>query len=143
MKNEQNSADHNRVDSVCVTTVLSQEQFKEFYSFLNIIEPHFNDLCINKGQFRSPSNDRSIIVETAFTYFENLDFFVTDICLLVKMLSTFDKGTDITITTDKYNITVTDGFRSVHVANATLEFFANEFTSDEKINEYIFDNIDR
>jgi len=142
MKNEQYSADKNGVLSVSAKTVLTKEQFKEFYSFLNIIKQHFNDLCIVKGVFRSRSNDRSTIVETGFSYFENLDFCIDDIKLLVKMLSTFDKKSDITVTTNEKNIIFTDGFKRAHVANANLEFIHNKFFSDEEMYERIFNNID-
>ena len=142
MKNEQNNADNNGVGPVYVTTVLSKDQFKEFYTFLNIIKPYFNDLCIVNGTFRSRSNDRSTIVETGFSYFENLDFCIDDIKLLVKMLSTFDKKSDITVTTNEKNIIFTDGFKRAHVANANLEFIHNKFFSDEEMYEKIFKNID-
>ena len=131
------------VVNICVLVLYYQKRnLKNFILFLKIIRPHFNELCIVNGVFRSRSNDRSTIVETGFSYFENIDFCIDDIKLLVKMLSTFDKKSDITVTTNEKYIIFTDGFKRAHVANANLEFIHNKFFSDEEMYERIFNNID-
>ena len=93
-------------------TVLSKEQFREFYDFLNIIKSEFNDFCIRNGDFRSRNNDRSIIVETGFSYLSNIDFCIIDINELVKLLSRLDKKSKITFTMEENNIFFKDNYQS-------------------------------
>jgi hypothetical protein len=142
--NNENYTDETFVESsLHREVVLSAEQFREFYTFLNIIKPHFEDLCIVDGLFRSRSNDRSSIVETGFSYFENLNFCIAEIKLLVKMLSTLDKKDEITITIDDDNIIFTDSYQSVKIEKLQVEFADNEFAIDETMNQIFYENIDR
>ena len=68
--------------------VLSKEQFREFYDFLNVIKSEFSDFCIKNGEFRARNNERSIIVETGFSYLTNIDFCIIDINELVRAIYT-------------------------------------------------------
>jgi hypothetical protein len=142
MKNAQYTSKHNKVVPVNETVVLPKEQFKEFYTFLNIIKPHFYDLCIVNGVFRSSSNDRSSIVETRFSYFENLEFCIADIKLLVKMLSTLDKSAEISIAIDDKNIIFLDAHQSVQIEKLEIEFIDNKLFTGEEMNAFL-ENIDR
>ena len=125
------------------TIILSKKKFKEFYTFLNIIKLHFYDLCIVNGAFRFLSNDRTSIVETEFGYFENLNFCIENIGRLVKMLSTLDKKTDITMTIVDNDIIFADSHQSVKIEKLESEFAYNSFISDEKMNDLFFNNFDR
>ncbi len=140
MQNTQNNIEHGIVKSIHTKTELSKEQFKELYTFLNIIKPHFNDLCVVNGQFRARSNDKTCIVESMFSYFRDIVFNILDINLLVKMLSTLDKKAAITIVIDDTNVTFTDGYQSVQVMNANSEFIDNKFIADEEMEKIVSEN---
>jgi len=137
MKKKQNSIEHDGVKTINVNKVLSKEQFKELYTFVNIIKPHYLDFCIVNGQFRSRSNDNTNIIEAKFSYFRDINFNITDTKLLVQMLSTLDKKADITITIDDTNVTFTDGYQSLKIAKANDKFIDNRFIADEEIKEII------
>ena len=133
--------EHGIVKSIHTKTELSKEQFKELYTFLYIIKPHFTDLSMINGQFRARSNDRACIVETEFTYFRDIVFNILDINLLVKMLSTLDKKADITIVIDDTKVTFADGYQNVQVMNANLQFIKNKFVTDEEMEKIFIGNI--
>ena len=142
MQDTQLDIEHDIVKPIQTKTVLSKEQFKELYTFLNIIKPHFEDLCIVNGKFRARSNDNTCIVETKFSYFKGVDFYIANIKMLVKMLYTLDKKAAITIAIDDTNVTFTDGCQSVQVMNANPEFIDNKFMTDEEMKKLLDDNVD-
>jgi 2-hydroxy-3-keto-5-methylthiopentenyl-1-phosphate phosphatase len=92
--------------------------------------------------FRTRSNDRNTVVETVFSYFRNIDLQIADISLLVKMISTFDKKTDITITISDNNVIFTDGYQRTKVAKLNNEFIDNKYISDEEMNKIFLENFD-
>ena len=142
MENKKCSNEYNDVKAIHTEVVLSKEQFKELYTFLNIIKPNFNDLCMIDGQFRGRSNDKIFIVETTFSYFKGIDINIADIKMLVKMLYTLNKKAAITIAIDDTNVLFTDGYQSVQVMNAHPQFIDNKFIADEEMKELLDDNAD-
>jgi hypothetical protein len=142
MRNKQNIIEHNRVKPMYTTTVLSKEQFKEFYTFLNIIKPHFGDLCIVNGQFRSRSNCLTCIVEAYFEYFNSIDFIIGDIKMFVKMLSALSKKTKITVVVDDENVHFSDGYQSVKISRGVPENCDNAFVTEDELNNLILEVID-
>jgi hypothetical protein len=123
-------------------TVLSKEQFGELYDFLNIIKSEFSDFCIKNGEFRSRNNDRSIIVETGFSYLTNIDFCIIDINELVKLLSRLDKKSKIAFIMEENNIFVNDYCQSFTIGKGGPNYIDNKFVTEEKMEEIIYKNID-
>lgn len=142
MEDTQNNIESDIEKPVQIKTVLSKEQFKEFYTFLNIIKNHFNDLGVVNGKFRARSNDKTCIVETEFSYFKGAVFSITDIKMLVKMLYALNKKTAITIVIDDMNVFFADGYQSVQVINANPGFIDNKFMTDEEMKKILDDNAD-
>ncbi len=142
MRNKQNIIDHNGVNPMYTTTALSKEQFKEFYTFLNIIKPHFVDFCIVNGQFRSRSNCRVCVVEAYFEYFNSMDFIISDIKMLVKMLSALSKRNKITVTVDNENVYFTDGYQTLKKGRIPSEYCDNAFVTENELNDLLIKVID-
>jgi hypothetical protein len=124
-------------------TVLSKEQFREFYDFLNIIKSEFTDFCIRNGDFRARSNDRSIIVETGFSYFANIDYCIGDVNELVKLLSRLDKKSKITFVMEENNIFFNDNYQDIKIGKGDPNYIDNEFVPEEEMEEIIYKNIDK
>ncbi len=141
MTTEQHKVENERIKPMYTTTVLSEEEFKEFYTFLNIIKMNFNDFFLVDGVFRSRNNDRDIIVTTNFRYFRNMDFSIANIKELVEMLSTLKKA-EITVFIDENCFNFSDGYQSAQMPKVYMEPTDNEFISEEEINDIFFKNFD-
>jgi hypothetical protein len=126
----------------CGTTTLTKEQFRDFITFLNIIRNDFIDLWINNGVFRARSNDHTCVVESGFSYFENITFFIANIPLIIKVLSALDKNTEINITVDETDILFDDGDQSISIKKASHDFADNPFVQDKEMEEIFYENID-
>ena len=142
MQDTQLDIEHDIVKPIQTKTVLSKEQFKELYTFLNIIKPHFEDLCIVNGKFRTRSNDSTCIVETKFSYFKGININIANIKMLVKMLYTLNKKAAITIAIEDTKVTFTDGCQSVQIMKAIPDFIDNKFMTDEEMKELLDNNIE-
>ena len=125
-----------------VETVLSKEQFREFYDFLNIIKSEFNDFCIRNGEFRSRNNERSIIVETCFSYFANIDYCICDINELVKLLSRLDKKSKIAFIMEENNIFFKDNYQNIMIGKGGSNYIDNEFVPEEEMEKVFYKGID-
>ena len=141
MKNNKCSNEYNDAKPVYTKTLLSKEQFKEFYTFLNIIKLDFNDVSIINGKFRSRSNDLTCIVEAEFSYFKGIDLYIENIQIAVNMISKLDKKAAITILIDDMNVSFSDGYQSVQVKNADPDFINNNFITDKEMKEFFDDNV--
>ena len=124
-------------------TVLSKEQFREFYDFLNIIKSEFTDFCIRNGDFRARNNDRSIIVETGFSYFANIDYCIGDVNELVKLLSRLDKKSKITFVMEENNIFFNDNYQDIKIGKGDPNYIDNEFVPEEEMEEVFYKSIDK
>jgi hypothetical protein len=125
-----------------IETVLSKEQFKEFYTYLNIIKDDFVDLCVVNGQFRSRTNCKTSIFETFFEYFKGMDFIIGDIRSLVRILSVLSKKTKITVTVDDENVYFNDGYQNIKIGRAPSKYCGNPFVAENELNDMILKNID-
>jgi hypothetical protein len=123
--------------------VLSKEQFREFYDFLNIIKSEFDDFCIKNGDFRSRNNQKSIIVETGFSYFANINYCISDINALVNILSKLDKNAKITVTIKENQIFFSDDYQNFKIGKGDPNFIDNEFVSDEEMEKVFYKDIDK
>jgi len=117
--------------------VVWPNEFKELFTFLNIIKSHFKDFCVVHGQFRSRSNDLTCVVETYFGYFSEMDLIISDINALVKMLSTLDKRSEIDVTVDDKTVSFTDGYQNFKIDKLSQEYCDNKFLPVEEL-ESIF-----
>jgi len=132
-----------RANSTEIQSVLSKEQFKELYTFLNIIKQDFLDFCIVNGQFRSRNDSTVCIVEASFDYFKDMEFIITDIKMLAKMLSVLEKKAEITVAVDNTKVSFSDGYQTVTFKNSPPDFCDNKFVTDNEINKIFHDNIDK
>ena len=123
--------------------VLSKEQFREFYDFLNIIKSEFNDFCIRNGDFRARSNSKFMIVETGFKYFANIDFCIGDINELVRLLSRLDKKSKINVVIEENTIFFNDNYQNLKIGTCNPNYIDNKFVSEEEMEETIYKNIDK
>jgi hypothetical protein len=124
-------------------TVLSKEQFREFYDFLNLIRLEFNDFWIKNGEFRARSNDRFIIVETGFSYFTNTDYCICGLNELVKLLSRLDKKSKIKVTIEENYIFFNDNYQNIKIGKGNPDFIDNKFVSDKEMEEVFYKGIDK
>ena len=122
--------------------VVWPDEFKEILTFLNIIKPHFNDFCVVHGQFRSRSNDSTFVVETYFGCFSEMDFIISDIKALAKMLSTLERQSKITVTTDDETVSFSDGYQHVKFDKLSQETCDNKFMSQEELDGIFAEQID-
>jgi len=132
-----------RIKYSAIQRVLSKKQFKELYTFLNIIKPNFQDFCIVNGGFRSRNNNHVCVVEANFHYLKGMNFIIANIKAFVKMLSALDKKAEITVAADYKNISFIDGYQTVTFKNSPPDFCDNKFVTDNEINKIFHDNIDK
>jgi len=125
-----------------IQTVLSKEQFKEFYTYLNIIKENFIDLCIVNGQFRGRTNCNANIFETFFEYFQGVDFIIGDIRSLVRILSVLSKKTKITVTVDDENVYFADGYQNIKIGRVTPKYCGNPFVPENELKAIFLETID-
>jgi hypothetical protein len=122
---------------------LSQEEFKDLYAFLSIIKTHFLDFSIVKGRFRSRDDQRVCIVETQFDCFDGMEFALSDIKALVRMLSPLDRTSPIVVTLDGDCVVFSDGQGSIELKKMQGEFINNPFVTDDEmkgvLDQVIFD----
>jgi hypothetical protein len=123
--------------------VLSKEEFREFYEFLNLIKLEFNDFGIENGEFRAPSNSKFMIVETGFKYFTNIDFCIGDINELVRLLSRLDKKSKINVVIEENTIFFNDNYQDLKIGTCHPNYIDNKFVSEEEMEEKIYKNIDK
>jgi len=128
--------------NTAIKTTLTRDQFNELLTFLKIIKQDFNDFCIVNGQFRSRTNNGAYVVETNFTYFDNMDFIIADITNLVEILSVLNKTTIITVAVNNREVCFTDGHQNLKFNNYTPHFCDNKFFPINALNEILFNNID-
>jgi|GEM_PF-2989789 len=140
MKNDNQVCKQKKTNLVSNKIVLSKRQFKEFYTFLIIIKPYFKNLFIKNKMFRMRSDDSTIIVETGFNYFKNMNLTIFDTKLFVKMLSTLDKNTDLSVTVDDDNIIFRDKYQSVQVPNSNPKLIENKIFDDEIMKDFLSEN---
>ena len=132
-----------RIKYSAIQRVLSKKQFKELYTFLNIIKPNFHDFCIVNGEFRSRSNSMVCVVEANFDYLKGMNFIVANIKAFVKMLSVLDKKTKITVAVVNTKVSFSDGYQTVTFMNLHPVYCENKFVTDNEINEIVHDSIDK
>ena len=129
-------------NSDCGTTTLTKEQFRDFALFLNIVRDDFIDFWINNGEFRARTNNHTCVVETGFTYFENLTFLIADIKHVIRTLSVLDKTVTINVTVDETAVIFNDGYQNINIKKAPYEYADNPFVSEQEMKEIFYENID-
>jgi hypothetical protein len=132
-----------RVNCTNIQSILSKGQFKELYTFIDIIKLDFLDFCIVNGVFRSRNNSHVCVVEANFDYLKGMNFIIANIKAFVKMLSALDKKAEITVAVDYKNISFNDGYQTVTFKNSPPDFCDNKFVTDNEINKILHDNIDK
>jgi len=125
-----------------INEVLSKKQFKEIFSFIKTIEPHFNDFCIIDGRFRLRTNDRTCVIEAEFDSLRNVSFAISDLKLSIKMLSVLNKNTDISVSVDNNLIAFSDQRQNIQFEQPSYAYLDNKFVSDEEMENIFFSNID-
>jgi hypothetical protein len=125
-----------------VRKVLSKEQFKEFYTFLNIIKPHVEDLAVVQGQFRSRDDSKACFIETQFEYFSDVSFALPDIKALVKTLSTLSKSFDINVSVSDETISFSDEDQTIRHERLNQELSSNGFITDTEM-KGVWDQVDK
>jgi len=125
-----------------VQTVLSKEQFREFYTYLNIIKPYFIDFCVVNGQFRSRTRSNVALFEVYFEYLKGMEFIIANIQSSVKMLSILSKKTKITVKTDDQNIYFCDSYQSLKMNRCPVEYCDNPFVTESELNDIVYKHID-
>jgi hypothetical protein len=143
MNDQIDTAKANDQQSDYFETVLSKEEFREFYDFLNIIKSDFNDFCIRNGDFRARSNSKSIIVETGFKYFTNIDLCIHDVNELVKLLSRLDKKSKITFVMEENTIFFKDNYQDIKIGKGGPNYIDNEFVTEEEMENVFYNDIDK
>jgi hypothetical protein len=132
-----------RIKYPAIQRVLSKKQFKELYTFLNIIKSNFYDFCIVNGEFRSRNNSMVCVVETKFDYLKGMNLIIANIERFVKMLSALDKKTKITVAIANTKVSFSDGYQTVTFKNSPPDFCDNKFVTNNKINEILHNDIDK
>jgi len=125
-----------------IQTVLSKEQFKEFYTYLNIIKVDVIDLCVVNGQFRSRTYCKTSVIDTFFEYFKDMDFVIGNISFLVRILSSLSKKTKITVTVDDENVYFADGYQNITIERVPSKYCDNLFVTENELNDIILKKID-
>jgi hypothetical protein len=141
MNTTQPNTEDTQAAPVNFQTVLSKDQFKEFYTFIDIIKFNFTDFCMMDGTCRMRSDDNTCIVETEFEYFKGADLYISDAKMFVKMLSTLSKKIPITLTIEEDNIIFCDGYQSVQLQNCSFSSPENTFVPDDEMLKYFELNI--
>jgi hypothetical protein len=118
---------------MCGSRPHSQTVEKELYAFLSIIKTHFLDFSIVKGRFRSRDDQRVCIVETQFDCFDGMEFALSDIKALVRMLSPLDRTSPIVVTLDGDCVVFSDGQGSIELKKLQGEFINNPFVTDDEM----------
>ena len=119
----------------------SKEQFSEFYSFVNIIKPHFEDFCLVDGTFRMRSDDKVCIVETRFDYLKGVDVYIAGTKLFTQMLSTLSKKNAITLAIEEDVVAFTDGYQNVQLRKISSQYSKDVFVSGEAMEDLLNEDI--
>jgi hypothetical protein len=142
MKDTQHTLRYDDPKTICTTAKMSAKEFKDFKSFLNIIKSDFNDFSLVGGAFRSFSNSYACVVETGFGFFSDMHFDIFKIKEFIKSISTLDKKTSITVTTDENSLIFEDHTGNIQFSRGNPEFLDNKFVSDKETMETLLNNVD-
>jgi hypothetical protein len=142
MTNTQNALPQNSLGAIRTVAKLSAKDFRDFKLFLNIIKLDFNDFSLVGGAFRAYSNDRKAIVETGFGFFSDMHFDIPNIKNFLKVISTLDKKTTITVKADDTGVTIRDYLGEVRFRAPAPQLIDNKFVSDKDMEETVLNNIE-
>jgi hypothetical protein len=118
---------------------ISAKDFRDFKLFLNIIKSDFRDFSLVDGAFRSYSNNKACVVETGFSFLNEMRFNILEIKQFTKLISTLDKKNSINVQVEDTSIIFKDYSGHIRVSNP--EYSDNKFVSDEEMKEIVLKNV--